>query len=159
MEARQTTRIDADYLMTLHAPSSDPPQRVDGSLTIYRAGTDGWAKGPKINGTVVQPTADWVRATPSGALRVDARMIIRTDDGALIYVSYSGVISVSPEAYGRMASGGTLTADDMYFVTTPIFQTAHERYAWLNHVQAIGKVVAVKGGDKGFVRYDVYAVR
>jgi hypothetical protein len=78
---------------------------------------------------------------------------------ALVYVSYGGVISVSPEAFGRMASGGTLTADDMYFVTTPVFQTAHERYAWLNHVQAIGKVVAVKGGDQGFVRYDVYAVR
>ena len=58
-----------------------------------------------------------------------------------------------------MAAGNELTAADMYFLTAPVFQTSHEKYAWLNHVQALGKVVAVKGGAGSYVTYDVFAAR
>ena len=47
----------------------------------------------------------------------------------------------------------------VYFVTTPVFQTTHPKYSWLNRLQAIGKVAALKGGEGGFVDYDVYAVQ
>jgi hypothetical protein len=47
----------------------------------------------------------------------------------------------------------------MHFVTTPMFQTGDPRYAWLNRTQAIGKAVALKGGDGGYVRYELFAVR
>ena len=62
----------------------------------------------------------------------------------------------------RMAAGDELTAADMYFLIAPVFQTSHEKYAWLNHIQAIGKVVAVRGGTggkAGYVTYDVFAAR
>jgi hypothetical protein len=154
-----TTRVETEYLMTLHVPGGGLPHQVDSSLAVFRAGADGSAKGPKINGTIVTPTADWLRIMPSGSFRVDARMMIRTDDGAMIYASYGGVINVSPENYQRMSGGGTLTADDMYFVTTPVFQTSHPAYAWLNRIQTVAKVVAVKGGDGGFVTYDVFSLR
>jgi hypothetical protein len=58
-----------------------------------------------------------------------------------------------------MAGGETLGADAMHFLTAPLFQTGDDRYAWLNRVQAIGKAVALKGGEGGFVRYDVFAMR
>lgn len=155
-----TTTLKTEYLMTLHSPGSGMPHQIDNSLAIYHQGADGWAKGPKISGTILQPTGDWLRIMPGGSFRVDARMVVKTDDGALIYVTYGGVISVSKENFGRMVSGGTLTSDDMYFVTTPSFQTAHPDYAWLNHVQAVGKVAAVKGGGgDGFVTYEVFAIR
>ena len=157
-ETAQITRIETTYLMTLHAPIASPPRPVDSVLTIFRAGDHGWAKGPRISGTIIQPTADWLRAMPSGCLRVDARMTIQTDDGALIYVAYNGVISVPGEDFERMSRGETLTSDDVYFIIAPTFETAHEGYAWLNPVQAVGKVVAVRGGDEGFVRYDVFAI-
>jgi hypothetical protein len=96
---------------------------------------------------------------PGGNLRVDARMSIATEDGAQIHVQYGGVIVISPADFARMASGETLGADEMYFVTAPVFQTADSRYAWLNQVQAIGKAVALKGGAGGYVRYDLFAVR
>src|SRR5205085_2764031 len=108
-ETAQTTKIDTEYLMTLHAPGAAPPQQIDSSLIIYQSGADGWARGPKINGTLVRPTADWLHVMPSGCLRVDARMTIRTDDGALIYVSYNGVISVTQKNFEWMSKGDTLT--------------------------------------------------
>ena len=46
-----------------------------------------------------------------------------------------------------------------YFITAPTMQTSSDKYAWLNHVQCVGKVVEVKLGENSFVKYDVYIVR
>jgi hypothetical protein len=159
MAAAPRAGIDIDYLMRLHTPGAGPPLRVDSSLAIYRAGAEGWVTGPRIGGKIVLPTADWLRTMPSGSLRVDARMTLETDDGAIIHVSYGGVISASKENFERLAKGTVLTAAEMYFITAPVFQTAHPGYDWLNHIQALGKLVAVKGGEGGFVTYDVFAAR
>lgn len=159
MDMKQITGLETEYLMTWHAPGGGPPHQVDSSLTIFRTGSDGRVSGPKVNGAIVAPTADWLRTMPGGSLRVDARMTIRTEDDALIYAVYSGVISVSAENFARMSAGAVLTAADMYFIITPAFQTAHKKYAWLNHVQAIGKVASLKGGEGGFVAYDIFTVR
>ena len=152
-----TTSIATEYLMTLHAPIAGAPQRIDEALTIFHSDS-GTVEGPRIKGRILAPTGDWLRTMPGGSLRVDARMSIATDDGAQIYVQYSGVIAIAPADFARMAAGGTLRAAEMYFVTAPTFQTADPRYAWLNQVQAIGKAVALKGGEGGYVRYDVFAV-
>jgi hypothetical protein len=152
-----TTTLAAEYLMTLHAPIAGAPQRIDETLTIFHSDS-GTVEGPRIKGRILAPTGDWLRALPGGTLRVDARMAIATDDGAQIYVQYGGVIAIAPADFARMAGGETLTADEMHFVTAPLFQTGDQRYAWLNRTQAIGKAVALKGGDGGYVRYEVFAV-
>ena len=55
-----------------------------------------------------------------------------------------------------MAKGAVPTSADMDFIIAPTFETANQRYAWLNHIQAIGKVAAVNGGQGGFVTYDLF---
>ena len=162
MESAPKTAVDLEYLMTLHAPGAGPPHQIDSSLSIYRIGAEGWVRGPKISGRMINPTADWLRILPNGSFRVDARMTVETDDGAVIYIAYGGVISVTRANLERMTAGDELTAADMYFITAPVFQTSHESYAWLNHIQAVGKVVAVRGGTggkAGYVTYDVFAAR
>jgi Protein of unknown function (DUF3237) len=144
--------------MTLHAPIAGAPQRIDDTLTIFHSDS-GTVEGPRIRGTILPPTGDWLRAMPGGSLRVDARMSIATDDGARIHVRYGGVIVIAPADFARMAAGETLGPEEMYFITAPTFQTADSRYAWLNQVQAIGKAVALKGGEGGHVRYELFAVR
>lgn len=52
-----------------------------------------------------------------------------------------------------------MTKDIPYFITAPTFQTSSEKYAWLNSVQAINKVVEVKIGEGGYVKYDVFIIR
>jgi len=158
MSVAPTSVAALEYLMTLHAPIAGAPQRIDEALTIFHSDT-GTVEGPRIKGRILAPTADWLRTMPGGALRVDARMSIATDDGAQIHVQYGGVIAIAPTDFARMVAGGTLRAAEMYFVTAPTFQTADPRYAWLNQVQAIGKAVALKGGEGGYVRYEVFAVR
>jgi hypothetical protein len=85
----QTTTISTEYLMTIYAPL-DPVRGVDSALYIYNVRDGGWVKGPKINGTIIAPSGDWLRVMPSGVSRLDVRMTVKTDDGALIYVTYNG---------------------------------------------------------------------
>jgi len=158
--AAQTTEPKTEYLMTYVAPL-DAPSVIDGGLFIFNVkATGAWVKGPKITGTMIPPGGDWLRLMASGSMRLDVRATIKTDDGALIYMSYNGIISHTPESAERMNKGELLTNKDIpYFVTAPTFQTSSPKYAWLNGVQAIGKLVEVKTGEGGFVKYDVFVVR
>ena len=153
----QTTKITTEYLMTLYAPL-DTPQKIDDSLTIYNVGPGGWVKGPKINGTLIAPAADWIRIMPDGNLRQDVRLTIKTDEGSLIYVTYNGIISRSEGAGKRIASGEVLNSADEYFLTAPTMETSAKHYVWLNHVQCVGKMVEVKTGGNSFVKYDIFTV-
>jgi hypothetical protein len=64
----QTTEVKTEYLMTLYAPAER--FQIDDSLMVVNAKPGGWVKGPRISGKVIAPTADWLRITPSGTLRL-----------------------------------------------------------------------------------------
>lgn len=153
-----TTQITTEYLMTLHIPL-DPPQQIDATSFVYNVRPGGWAKGPKIQGALLAPGGDWFRAMPGGNGRLDVRSTLKTDDGALIFLSYNGIMSHSKESYERFMKGETLSSKDFYLAIAPTMQTSSPKYAWLNHVQCVGKVVGVKVGENSFVQYDIYIVR
>lgn len=159
VSSAQTTSIQAEYLMT-YVALLEPPYKVDDSLVVVNVKPGGWAKGPKISGSFIAPGADWLRIMPSGALRLDVRATLQTDDGALIYMTYNGIVQHSAESFARSSKGETLrTGDIPYFITAPTFQTSSEKYAWLNGVQAINKFVELKLGEGGYVKYDVFVIR
>ena len=152
------TSIQTEYLMTLHAPL-DAPQAIDQGLLVYNVQPGGWVEGPRIKGKLLAPAADWLRVMPSGVLRLDVRGTIQTDDGELIYVIYGGAIQCSKEQADRLNGGQQLKADDCYFITAPTFQTKSDKYAWLNGVQAVGKMISVKAGEGSHVRYNIFTVK
>ncbi len=87
-----------------------------------------------------QDAADWLTLSEDGKLgALDVRMTLKTDDGAFIYVEYQG--------RADMASGVIATA--------PTFQTSHEKYLWLNRIQA---VAAGQLDDSGKLVYKFYEV-
>ena len=51
------------------------------------------------------------------------------------------------------------TKDIPYFIAAPTFETSAEKYAWLNSVQLVNKMVELKLGEGGYVKYDVYVLR
>ena len=154
----QSTEISTEYLMTMYAPL-DAPDAIDESLIIYNVREGGWVKGPKIEGTLKAPGADWMQVLHDGTARMDVRATIETDDGALIHITYNGVISQSEDSQAKEQRGEVLMGNEMYFVSAPTMRTSSEKYGWLNHVQCIGKMTKVKSGDDGFVEYDIFIVR
>jgi hypothetical protein len=150
-----TTSIQTEYLMTLNW-KLEPPQAIDQNVLVVNL-PGGWVEGPRIKGTMMGPAGDWLRVMPSGALRLDVRGTIKTDDGELVYTSYNGVVQCSKEQSDRLNKGEELKTEDCYFLTAQTFQTKSEKYGWLNGVQAVGKMVSLKGGDH--VRIEIFVVK
>jgi hypothetical protein len=154
----QTTQITTEYLMTVYVPL-DPPQVIDKTLFIYNVREGGWFKGPKIGGKVIAPSADWERVMPGGNYRLDVRATLKTEDGALVYIAYNGIVSLSKESFDRLMKGETLTSKELYFIAAPTMETSSDKYAWLNHVQCVYKIAEMKMGESAFVKYDLFIVR
>ena len=156
--AAQTTEVATEYLMTYLAPLERYP--IDSSTVIVNVRPGGWVKGPRVKGKIIPPGGDWVTIKPSGVSRLDVRLLIETDDGAHISMTYNGVFVPSKEVTDALNRGEVVTSKTVpYFVTAPTFQTSDERYGWLNKIQAVGKMVELKRGDGAYIKYDVFIVR
>ena len=94
---------------------------------------------------------------PNGSPRLDVRATIKTDDGEIILVTYSGVVAFGKEVTDRFNNGGVITSKDAYFIIAPQFTTGSKKYDWLNQIQAVGKMVLLQRGVN--VKYDWFIVR
>jgi hypothetical protein len=116
--------ISARPLMILRLATSathDIGRTPQGTLTIFPV-TGGSFEGERLRGQVLAGGGDWVTADNDGTLTLDLRVTLETDDGALIHMTFTGV------------------RDDAnhYFRTAPRFETASPKYAFLNHLLAVG---------------------
>jgi len=117
--------------------------------------TEGRVKGDRINGTFVGGGGDWLLIGSDGWARLDVRGQIETDDGALLYITYQGVLQLTQTVIAATQTMAEETAfDDQYFRTTPRLETGDERYAWTNQTVFVGRGRLIPGG----VAYEVYRV-
>ena len=115
----------------------------------------GRAEGERIRGSLVGAGADWAVIGADGWGRLDVRGQIQTDDGAVIYISYTGLLQLTEKVMAAVGTGTEGTAfDDQYFRTTPRLESGDERYAWVNQTLFVGKGRMIPGG----VEYEVYRV-
>lgn len=106
-------------------------------LRRIAAVTGGTFTGERLNGTV-RPGSDWVIHRPDGAMMIDVRLTLETDDGVLIYLSYQGRFLAAPEAMARFATGAMLEPHEYSLAMVARFECGDARYAWLNNVIAVG---------------------
>src|SRR5580692_1229428 len=132
-----------EYLGTLRAETGtrtvveNGPQ---GTRTIVQV-VGGRFEGPRLKASVLTPAGDWITNRADGSYRLDVRLTLKTDDGALILVTYNGIGQT-------LNAGASLRA-------APLFETGDSRYVWLTHLQAIG--VGERVGTK--VVFDIYALK
>jgi hypothetical protein len=116
--------------------------------------TGGTLDGPKIRGTVLPGGGDWCIVRPDGAIVLDVRVAFCTDDGHAIHAYYRGLSTIQIDLLGRILVGEAMHPSEYYFRTTPVFETASEKYGWLNRVLAVGIGQFLPTG----VAYKVYAI-
>lgn len=116
--------------------------------------TGGTFEGKRLKGTILTGGGDWLLSGPDGLSRLDVRAQFLTDDGAAIYVYYTGIVEMSEKVANALSRGGKTDYADQYFRTAPRFETGDPRYAWLN--QSI--FVAEGRIGPGSVEYKVYRV-
>src|ERR1700685_921613 len=101
--------------------------------------TGGTFEGPKLRGKVVeQGGSDWILARTDGSLQLNVRVTLRTDDGALIGMSYQGYRHGPAAVIERLNRGEAVDPSEYYFRTIVMFETAAPTYAWLNNIVAVG---------------------
>jgi len=93
--------------------------------------TGGTVRGERLNGTVLAGGADFQVICPDGFTRLEARYVIRLDDGALVYVDNRGVRFGPPEAMARIARGEAVDPALIYFRSAPRFETGAAAHQWL----------------------------
>lgn len=124
-----------------------PPLELAGTPLGTRAViemTDVVYRGERLSGRLAVSTSfDWLLVSDSGVGMIDVRFLLRTDDGALIHVSYRGRSDHS-QGHGMLP-----------LYSAPLFETGDPRYAWLNTVQAVGKGVV----RDDVIHYEIYEVR
>jgi len=125
-----------DMTATLEAPQQVGATHEGGRSIFYATG--GTIKGPKVNGTVLPGGGDWFRMRSDGIGELDVRATFKTDDGALVYTHYKGVLNPTTG----------------YFRTTPRFETSSEKYQWLTKLVAVG----VGKAGQNAVSYQVYHI-
>jgi hypothetical protein len=102
----------------------------------------GHFEGPRLRGRVLPGGGDWTLLRGDGVLELDLRVTLETDDGALIHLASFGFRHGPPEVLAALGRGESVDPAAYYFRTTPRFETADPKYAFLN------RLLAVSTGDR-----------
>lgn len=112
----------------------------------------GSARGPELDGELVEGGIDWQLARSDGVLEIAAHYVIRTADGALVEIRSEGLRHGPAEVMERLARGEAVARDDYFFRTLIRFTTGAPAWQHLHRVMAI----AVGQREARTVLLDVY---
>jgi Protein of unknown function (DUF3237) len=126
----------------------------EGDELTFTPITGGTVDGLRLRGVVLPGGGDWAveRGTTT---QLDARYLIRTDDGSLIDIVNRGYYRASREVLARLEAGEPVDPAEVYFRTSPVFRTDAPAHRWLAETVFIG--LARDEGQQVCIRF--YAVR
>ncbi|WP_158735945.1 DUF3237 domain-containing protein [Alteribacillus sp. YIM 98480] len=142
----------ADMELTVegaHLPGKTPI----GNRRVIRV-TGGSLQGEKLIAEVVPGGDDWITVREDGTIIQDVRILLKTDDEALILMTYRGIRTGEPEVLKRLDHNEEVDPDEYYFRTSPVFETASPKYDWLNRRLFVSKGIRLPGK----VNYSIYTV-
>jgi hypothetical protein len=119
----------ADFLVEVGQPIAvgETAQGLRRAVPI----TGGTIRGARLEGTILNAGADFQIIGPDGFTRLEARYVVRLADGAMLYVENCGVRFGPPELMARIVRGEPVDPTQVYFRSTPRFETAQPAYQWL----------------------------
>lgn len=141
------------YTATLQAPPEVIGPVPEGIRSTFYI-TGGVLLGPRLKGKMLGTGADWALIRRDGLLELDVRGTLQTEDGALIYVRYTGLGDLGVQGYAQFLAGEL--PQRLRLTTTPVFRTAHPDYQWLHRAVCVG--VGEADLKQFTVSYDVYAL-
>lgn len=156
---RQVANVETRFLMDVVvnlAPRLDFGRGPTGRRVLFGA-SGGSFVGDRLRGEVLPGGGDWALIRDTGEMTLDVRLTLRSDDGELIQMTYSGRWVNPPEVLEELANPerrALVNPERYYCRTTPLFETGSAAHAWLNDIVCIGSGYLVPGG----VAYRVWEV-
>jgi len=110
----------------------------------------GTVSGPHFTGEVLSGGGDWA-VQEGNTFVLHARYLIRHEDGTVVDVLNRGYFDCSDEVSAKYLAGEKVSHDEVYFRTSPVFQTDSEVHGWLARRQFVG--VALDEQDTIVIRF------
>ena len=98
----------------------------------------GTFEGPGIRGKVLPGGADWQIVRADGFTELDTRYTIETDAGSKVYVQNPGMRHAAPAVMERLLAGQIVDPSQVYFRTTPKFETSAPELQWMTRAVFVG---------------------
>jgi hypothetical protein len=141
------------YTVNLNIPERIGPVPEGRKVNWYVTG--GQVEGPKVKGKFLPVGGDWITIRTDGVGILDVRATIQTNDDALIYTAYTGVMDLGEDGYDKVPKGEFPAV--IHIHSAPRYYTSHPAYLWLNRIQCVGIGQAYMSELK--VSFDIYAIR
>jgi hypothetical protein len=108
--------------------------------------TGGTFEGEKLRGKILSGGSDWQSLRNDGTTTLNVRLVMQTDDGALIGMTYLGMRHGPKEVLDRIARGESVSPSEYYMRATPYYETASDKYGWLNRIVSVAYGHRMAGG-------------
>jgi hypothetical protein len=146
---------DTTYLFDLIAELDTRVDIGPGPLgrRVFDRVRTGTFTGPRLRGELLPGSGDPLLFRADGTAVIDARALLRTDDGAHILMTYIGRVVIPDDVRPAFADLGTRHEIDpgrYYIRVLPVFETGDPRYTWLNSLVAVGLGYLAPAGRIGY---------
>jgi hypothetical protein len=103
-------------------------------------------EGEKLRGKILSGGSDWQSLRADGTTTLNVRLVMQTDDDALIGMTYLGMRHGPKEVLDRIGRGDKVNPTEYYMRATPYYETASEKYGWLNRIVSVAYGHRMAGG-------------
>ncbi len=103
-------------------------------------------EGERLRGKILSGGSDWQSLRSDGTTTLNVRLVMETDDGVLIGMTYLGMRHGPKEVMDRIARGENVSPSEYYMRATPYYETASEKYGWLNRIVSVAYGHRMAGG-------------
>ena len=100
--------------------------------------TGGRFEGERLRGKILSGGSDWQAVRTDGTWELNVRFVMETDDGHLIGMTYRGLRHGPKDVIDAITRGEEVSPSAYYFRVAPFFETASEKYGWLNNIVTVG---------------------
>lgn len=111
----------------------------------------GTVEGQGWHARVLPGGADFQLLMGPSMAELDARYVIETDGGDLIFVTNRAVRTAAPEVMERLVRGAPVDPTSVYFRCSPSFETASPALSWIGERLFIG--TGARHPDKVVMRF------
>ena len=137
-DALKSVRTQPLFVVRLDVRPMQAVGATPGGLRRVAVVTGGAFEGERLSGRVLDGGSDWQFVRGDGVTTLDVRLVLETDDGALIGMTYRGLRHGPPDVMQRISAGEAVDPASYYFRINPLFETAAPKYDWINRVVAVG---------------------
>ncbi|WP_033217865.1 DUF3237 domain-containing protein [Kitasatospora phosalacinea] len=152
-----TPALDFAFEIRAHLAPALHVGHGDGETLEFTPITGGTVTGPRLTGTVLPGGGDW-SSTRGAVCQLDARYLLRAEDGAVIDIVNRGYYRLGPDCPEQHEDDGLRVSEvGVYYRTAPVFRTDAPAHRWLAETVFVG--LARPEDEERTVAIRMYALR